>query len=113
MARIELNITNQSKPIPESLESRIQDLSFDSRGNGIEALPKSDDFPMPWDAVCYIEGNEFIIDGDLGQQGSNNAWAKVGIPLGKVMNYIELSIYVEDEEAASEIREILSEYGWL
>lgn len=111
--RIELTITNQSKSIPESLELKIQDLSFDNGGNGIEVYPKNDDFPMPWDAVCYIEGNEFIIDGDLGQQGSSKAWAKVGIPLDKVMNYVGLSIYVEDKEAESEIRKIFSEYGWL
>lgn len=111
--RIELTITNQSKSIPEELELKIQDLSFDNGGNGIEIYPKKDDFPMPWDATCYIEGNEFIIDGDLGQQGSNRAWAKVGIPLDKVMNYVGLSIYVDSEDSANEINQILSDYGWL
>lgn len=110
---IELTITSQSKSIPEELELKIQDLSFDNGGNGIELYSKWNDFPMPFDATCYIKGNEFIIDGDLGQQGTHRAWAKVGIPLDKVMNYLGLSIYVDSEESAEEINQILSDYGWL
>lgn len=117
MAEIKLSITKESKSIPDELATELQDLSFDNGGNGIELYPKDDDFPMPWDATCYIEGDFFIIDGDLGQQGSHKGWAKTGIPLDRVARYLDLTIHVNEDNSnegyVSRIEDILKEYNWI
>lgn len=113
MAEIKLMITDKSKQIPDEVMIEIDNLSYDSGGNGIEIYPKKDDFPMPWDAVCYIEDGFFIIDGDLGQQGNNKSWAKVGIPLDKVMNYLDLSIRADNADTLENLEAILGKYSWL
>lgn len=105
---IKLNVTTRSKSIPDEVFNKIYDYS-----DGVMIYPVRDDFPMPWDAVCYIEDNFFIIDGDLGQQGSNRSWAKVGIPLDKVKNYLRLEIAPDEEEFEEELTNIFKEYGWI
>lgn len=109
MSKIKINITTESENLPLELDSKLYDLSY----NGIEVMPKGDDFPMPWDAGVYIEDGMFVIDGDLGQQGSHRGFAKVGLPLETVNKYLDIEINPNDEESEAEIKEILEKYGWL
>lgn len=102
---IKLNINTSSEDISEQDYTRLEDLTY----NGIELLPKNEDFPMPWDASCYIEGGNFVVEGAPGP-GRSVGKATVSIPLNSVDKYMEVNVYTDHEE---EVRDILDKYYWL
>ena len=110
MAYIELNITPNSKPMEDSVYEEISDLSLDNGGNGIEVLA-NDDIAIPWDASCYIEDGNFVIDGHVGPSGLGYAVAKV--PLGKVKGHLDIQIFADGEGAEGRLKEIFTKYGWI
>lgn len=110
MAYIELNITSQSKPMTDEVYGEITDLSFDNGGNGIEVLA-DESIPIPWDASCYIEDGNFVVEGGVAPGGVGYAVAKV--PLNKVNNLLEIQIWADGEEVENKLKEIFTEHGWL
>lgn len=109
MERLKLHINAKSKPLPSEFElSKIYDLT----ANGIEILPLDEDFPMPWDAGCYIEDSMFIIEGSAASAAPNTD-AIVRLPLLHVDKYLELSVYPMSNEADEELRSVFTEYGWM
>lgn len=110
--KVVLNISDSSKDLGGSNYSKLYDLTY----NGIEMYPKSDDVPFAWDATCEISGGNFIITGDLGQQGNHSGEIKITLPLSEVSKYYELSVYPSDPDAIEELEEleeILVSHGWL
>lgn len=112
MARLKLDINSNSRNIPEDLYEQIEDLSV----NGIEIEAKDyESFPMPWDAVCYIENGKFILEGGIAPGGVGNSVTK--IPLNQVSRFIDLYVSTdvgEDEQSdIDKLDAIFDEYGWL
>lgn len=108
MGYIKLEVDSNTKNIPEDFQDELYVIT----GNGIEVMPKDlEEFPMPWDAEAIIEGSNLILVGHVGPSGFGKARAE--LPLNSVSQYLEFSVYAENEDNEQRLIEIFEEYGWL
>lgn len=104
---IYLKPTRNSKELPPKVDDRVLDLT----DNGVMVYSTDESFPIPWDAVVYVEGNDLVLEGGAGPSGYGRAIVKV--PVDRLPSSLKIYVQAFNRESEKELKSIFTEYGWL
>lgn len=103
-----LSVTSKSQTIPSMDYEELFTLSM----SGITIYPANEDVVIPWDADISVKSGKLVLDG-WAAPGDSATTCITRINLGRVAQYLQMTIEPKDDKSETRIREILTESNWI